>query len=175
MDRWLAWRTEHYGAQSKETGAAYRYAEKFTPWRPARKAIEAFRQALAIFRVDPGPRSKEVGLLLAAIAEAQQAQGQGGEAIASFREALDIVEVDPGPETAVTATCLNKLSLLLLYRDAFQEAEPLMQRALKIREKLYGEQPHPDLLPASAILGCFTSGLAHMKRLKNRCAALSKF
>ena len=117
------------------------------------KAIEAFRQALAIFRVDPGPRSKEVGLLLAGIAEAQQAQGQGGEAIASFREALDIFEVDPGPETAVTATCLNKLSLLLLYRDAFHEAEPLMRRALKIREKLYGEQPHPDLAASLGNLG----------------------
>ncbi len=117
------------------------------------KAIEAFRQALAIFRVDPGPRSKEVGLLLAGIAEAQQAQGKGGEAIASYREALDIFEVDPGPETAVTATCLNKLSLLLLYRDAFHEAEPLMRRALKIREKLYGEQPHPDLAASLGNLG----------------------
>ena len=101
LDRWLAWRTEHYGAQSKETGAAYRYGgEVYTMAGQHAKAIEAFRQALAIFRVDPGPRSQEVGLLLAAIAEAQQAQGQGGEAIASFREALDIFEVDPGPETA---------------------------------------------------------------------------
>ena len=96
LDRWLAWRTEHYGAQSKETGEAYRYGgEVYTIAGQHAKAIEAFRQALAIFRVDPGPRSKEVGLLLAAIAEAEQAQGQGGEAIASFREALDIFEVDP--------------------------------------------------------------------------------
>src|SRR4029077_7563323 len=49
--------------------------------------------------------------------------------------------------------CLNKLSLLLLYRDAFQEAEPLMQRALKIREKLYGEQRHPDLAASLGNLG----------------------
>ena len=92
-------------------------------------------------------------MLLGAIAESQQAQGQGREAIASFREALDIFEVDPGPETALTATCLNKLSLLLLYRDAFHEAEPLMQRALKIREKIYGEQPHPDLAASLGNLG----------------------
>jgi CHAT domain-containing protein/Tfp pilus assembly protein PilF len=154
LDRWLAWRREHYGAQSKETGAAYQYGgQVYSMAGQTDKAIEAFRQALAIFRVQPGPRSKEVGLLLAAIAEAQQAQGQGGEAIASFRQALDIFEIDPGPETPVTATCLNKLSLLLLYRDAFHEAEPLMRRALKIREKLYGEQSHPDLAASLGNLG----------------------
>ena len=154
VDRWLAWRTERYGAESKETGAAYRYGgEVYTMAGQHAKGIEAFRQALAIFRVDPGPRSKEVGLLLAAVGEVHQAQGQGGEAIASFHEALDIFEVDPGPETAVTAICLNKLSLLLLYRDAFHEAEPLMRRALKIREKLYGEQPHPDLAASLGNLG----------------------
>ena len=131
LDRWLVWRKEHYGAQSKETGAAYQYGGQiYVMAGQHAKAIEAFQQALAIFRVDPGPRSRVVGLLLAAIAEAQQAQGQGSEAIASYREALDIFEVDPGPEAAATATCLNKLSLLLLYRDAFHEAEPLMRRAL---------------------------------------------
>ena len=92
-------------------------------------------------------------MLLAAIAESQQAQGQSGDAIGSFREALDIFEIDPGPKTPVTATCLNKLSLLLLYRDAFHEAEPLMRRALEIREKLYGERPHPDLAASLGNLG----------------------
>ena len=154
LDRWLAWRKEHYGAQLKEMAAAYRYAGQiYQAAGQHGKAIDAFRQALAILRVNLQPKSQEVGLILAAIAESQQAQGQGAEAIASFRQALDIFEVDPGPETAVTATCLNKLSLLLLYRDAFQEAEPLMQRALKIREKLYGGQPHPDLAASLGNLG----------------------
>ena len=154
LDRWLRWRTEHYGAQSKETAAAYRYAGQIYEMAGQHgKAMEAFRQALAILRVNLKLKSQEVGLILAAIAEVQQAQGQGGEAIASFREALDIFEVDPGPETAVTATCLNKLSLLLLYRDAFHEAEPLMRRALKIREKLYGDQPHPDLAASLGNIG----------------------
>ncbi len=154
LDRWLAWRTELYGGQSKEAAAAYRYGgQVYAMAAQHGKAIEAFRQALAILRAGPGARSQEVGLLLAGIAESQQAQGQGGEAIASFRDALKIFEVDPGPEAAVTATCLNKLSLLLLYRDVFYEAEPLMRRALKIREKLYGEQPHPDLAASLGNLG----------------------
>ena len=154
LDRWLRWRTEHYGAQSKETAAAYRYAGQIYQMAGQHgKAIEAFRQALAILRVNLQPKSQQVGLILAAIAESQQAQGQGAEAIASFRQALDIFEVDPGPDTAVTATCLNKLSLLLLYRDAFEEAEPLMRRALKIREKLYGDRPHPDVAASFGNLG----------------------
>jgi CHAT domain-containing protein/tetratricopeptide (TPR) repeat protein len=154
LDRWLTWRTEHYGAQSKESGAAYWYCgEVYAKAGQHARAIEAFRRALAIFNVDPGPRSKEVGLLLVAIAEAQQALGQGGEAIASLRQALVIFEVDPGPEAPMTATCLNKLSLLLLYRDAFYEAEQLMQRALKIREKLYGDQIQPDLAASLGNLG----------------------
>ena len=60
------------------------------------------------------------------------------------------LDVDPGPKTPVTATCLNKLSLLLLYRDAFHEAEPLMRRALEIREKIYGER---RILISAASLG----------------------
>ena len=154
LDRWLAWRTELYGAQSKETAAAYRYGgQVYAMAAQHGKAIEAFRQALAISRAGPGARSQEVGLLLAAIAESQQAQGQGGDAIASFRDALKIFEADPGPEAAVTATCLNKLSLLLLYRDVFYEAEPLMRRALKIREKIYSGQSHPDLAASLGNLG----------------------
>lgn len=147
LDRWLTWRTERYGAQSKEVGTANWYCgEIYAQAGQQAKAIEAFKRAIAIFTVDSGPRSREVGPILVAIADAEQAQGQGGEAIASLRQALEIFEVDPGPETAVTATCLNKLSLLLLYRDAFSEAEPLMQRALKIRQKIYGTQLHPEKL-----------------------------
>jgi tetratricopeptide (TPR) repeat protein len=154
LDRWLTWRTERYGAQSKETGEANWYCgEAYAKAGQPGQAIEAFRRAIAIFSIDPGPRSKQVGSLLVATADAQQAQGQSGEAIASLRKALEIFEVDPGPETPVTATCLNKLSLLLLYRDAFYEAEPLMQRALRIREKIYGKQPHPDLAASLANLG----------------------
>jgi CHAT domain-containing protein/tetratricopeptide (TPR) repeat protein len=154
MDRWLTWRTERYGAQSKEAGAANWYCgEVYAKAGQPAQAIEAFRRAIAIFTIDPGPRSQQVGSLLVAIAGAQQAQGQGGDAIASLRKALEIFEVDPGPETPITATCLNKLSLLLLYRNAFYEAEPLMQKALRIREKLYGKQLHPDLAASLGNLG----------------------
>ena len=49
LDRWLRWRMEHYGAQSKETAAAYRYAGQIYQMAGQHgKAIEAFRQALAI-------------------------------------------------------------------------------------------------------------------------------
>jgi CHAT domain-containing protein/tetratricopeptide (TPR) repeat protein len=154
VDRWLAWRTRHDGARSKETGEAYRYrGEVFAKTGHHAKAIEAFRQALAIFSVDPGPRSEEVGSLFTAIADAYQAQGQGGEAIASLREALEIFEINPGPEAAVTATCLSKLALLLLHRGAFAEAESPMRQALRIREKLYPGQAHPDVAASLGNLG----------------------
>ena len=154
LDRWLTWRTERYGAQSKEVGTANWYCgDVYAQAGQPGKAIEAFGRAIAIFTIDPGPRSKEVGSLLVATADAQQAQGQGGEAIASLRKALEIFEVDPGPDSPIIATCLNKLSLLLLYRDAFYEAEPLMQRALKIRQKIYGTQLHPDLAASLGNLG----------------------
>jgi CHAT domain-containing protein/tetratricopeptide (TPR) repeat protein len=154
LDRWLAWRAKRYGAQSKETGAANWYCgEAYAKAGQHAQAIEAFRRSIAIFATDPERRSRQVGLLLVAFADEQQAQGQRGDAIASLRKALEIFEVDPGPETAVTATCLNKLSLLLLHRNAFYEAEPLMQRALKIREKIYGKQLHPDLAASLGNLG----------------------
>ena len=52
-------------------------------------------------------------MILAAIAEAQQAQGQGAEAIASFREALSIFEADPGPESATTGACFEQAWLVV--------------------------------------------------------------
>ena len=121
---------------------------------PARKSgLKPSGRPSRYLEVNQGLRSKQAGLILIAIAEKQQALGQSAKAIVSFRQALDIFDVDPGPDTAVTATCLNKLSLLLLYRDAFHEAEPLMRRALKIREKIYGEQLHPDLAASLGNLG----------------------
>jgi CHAT domain-containing protein/tetratricopeptide (TPR) repeat protein len=154
LDRWLTWRAERYGAQSKEIGAANWYCgEAYAKAGQHAQAIEAFRRAIAIFTTDPGPRSMQVGSILVVVADEQQVQGQANESIASLRKALEIFEVDPGPETAVTATCLNKLSLLLLHRDAFYEAEALMRRSLKIREKLYGKQMHPDLAASLGNLG----------------------
>ena len=73
---------ERYGAQSKEAGGANWYCgEVYAKAGQPAQAIEAFRRAIAIFTIDPGPRSEQVGSLLVAIADAQQAQGQGGEAI----------------------------------------------------------------------------------------------
>jgi CHAT domain-containing protein/tetratricopeptide (TPR) repeat protein len=150
----LAQVTELHSAQSEKEAAAQRHlGEVYLRAGHYEKAIEAFRQALAIFSVDPGPSSEEVGTLYAAIADAQQAEGQRGEAITSFRQALKILEVNPGPEAAATATCLNKLSLLLLYRGALAEAESLMQRALRIRQKLYPGQAHPDVAASLGNLG----------------------
>lgn len=154
LDRWMSSTAEHYGQQSKETGAAYRYCgEVYAMGGNHEKAVDALQKALAILQINPGPQSQEVGIVLAALAAEKEAEGKRGEAIASLRQALDIFNVNPGPETAITATCLNKLSLLLLYRDALDEAEPLMLKSLRIREKLYGTRREPDLAASLGNLG----------------------
>jgi tetratricopeptide (TPR) repeat protein len=82
------------------------------------EALASYQKALnyALGGNGPGPRSKDVGLLLTAMGDTYDAQGQSGDAIASLRQALEIFEVNPGPESPEIATCLNKLSLLFLDR-----------------------------------------------------------
>jgi CHAT domain-containing protein/tetratricopeptide (TPR) repeat protein len=154
FDKWLALKIEEYGAQAKETGAAnQQIGNVYEKAGQHVRAIEAFQRAVTLFTVDPGPHSKELGLVLVELADACNALGESGQAIVSLRRALNVFESNPGPESPEIATCLNKLSLLLLYRDAFFEAEPLMLRALEIREKLYGRQPNADLAASLGNLG----------------------
>jgi tetratricopeptide (TPR) repeat protein len=60
-----------------------------------------------------------------------------------YEEFASLIEDRLGPEHLNTATVLNNLALLYYAQGRYEEAPPLVKRALKIREKVLGEE-HPD-------------------------------
>jgi tetratricopeptide (TPR) repeat protein len=60
-----------------------------------------------------------------------------------YEEFASLIEHRLGPEHLDTATALNNLALLYYAQGRYEEAPPLVKRALKIREKVLGEE-HPD-------------------------------
>jgi tetratricopeptide (TPR) repeat protein len=60
-----------------------------------------------------------------------------------YEEFTRLIEVRLGPEHPDTATSLNNLAGLNDAQGRYEEAEPLLQRALEIREKVLGPE-HPN-------------------------------
>ena len=58
-----------------------------------------------------------------------------------YREALEIKEVSYGPDSPEVATTASNLVALLAGTGRLDEAEQLLQRALKINEDEYGDDP----------------------------------
>lgn len=72
--------------------------------------------------------------------------GRYQDAIGRQREAVAIFEMTLGPEHPSTATALNQLAVILLRLARYDEAGPLVERALNIRMHALGPD-HPDMIP----------------------------
>ena len=70
-------------------------------------------------------------------------KGKYQEAIPIAERAVEVAKRARGPENPETASALNNLGLLFDYTADYAKAEPLFQEALRIRQKVFGQE-HPD-------------------------------
>jgi len=122
------------------------------------------RRALEIREAELRPDDPDMFYTLKDLAELLRAQGRFAEAEPLLRRALEIREAALDPDhpgranilnTATmlsTATILQSLGVLLRHQGRYGEAEPLLRRALEIREATLGPD-HPDTALSLNYLG----------------------
>jgi len=96
------------------------------------KAEEVFKQLLEIAR-ERSMSAWEVAAL-SELGRLYQAMGRPDEAEANYREALAVREQALGADHPEVAVSLNALAEFLASQFRFQEAEPLLRRALEIQQ-----------------------------------------
>jgi tetratricopeptide (TPR) repeat protein len=112
-------------------------------------AEAAYRKAIALQRSLPADRRDDVALgkSLFGLGSEQLGAGQFADAERTLRDALAIQErlyKGTNPDTART---LGQLAWAVRERD-LNEAIPLMQRAVAMQRKLWGNEPYPDYADA---------------------------
>jgi eukaryotic-like serine/threonine-protein kinase len=99
------------------------------------EALALQERALAIRREAFGPHHRSVAASLDALAELHHDAERYDEAKVLFGQALDISERALGGEHPALASALLGLVRVALAQDASQDAVPLAERALSLREK----------------------------------------
>jgi tetratricopeptide (TPR) repeat protein/CHAT domain-containing protein len=89
-----------------------------------------------------GPLNPETGVALDNLGLVLQKTGDLGEALSDHQAALQIFEHAPtrGPEHEDTAICLLNLGRLEVKRESYDTARAFFERALKIRERVFGSE-----------------------------------
>jgi tetratricopeptide (TPR) repeat protein len=103
-------------------------------------AEKMHRAALAIYRKQFGPKSREAGAALNDLGVSLWKEGNLAEAERTHQEALDIRRVLFGDENSEVATSLNNLAIVYRQQRKLEESEALVRQALKIRKKLFGDE-----------------------------------
>jgi len=101
-------------------------------------------------------------------------QERFGEAESAYQKSLTLKENRAEDESL--ALTLNSLGLLYSYQEDYVRAEPLSQRALAIREKVYGLE-HPEVaasLNNLALLYETLNDYAHAESLYQRSLAIKE-
>ncbi len=99
-----------------------------------------------------GERSRQVGTRLNNLAGVNWDLEDRPTAIDQARQALDIERAQPEPDAALLGYCLNNLGSYLLRTGALDEAEGLLEEALKLRSGAYQNPHHPDVVRTAAWL-----------------------
>ncbi len=116
------------------TRDAAQAVDRWPPWQSYGEAEQAARNKL---KRRAAPQQSEIDALNRKVAELRGA-GKNAEAIAVAERALLLTERRNGPNHPATAAALTTLAELLIEQKRFAEAEPLLKRALAIREKAKG-------------------------------------
>lgn len=98
------------------------------------KAIAFFDEALPIFTDAFGPEHPMLTLARANLGQVQEDVGNVDAATESFRKVLASHELELGADHLLVASDLNRLAGLLRQRKEYEEAERLLERALKIQK-----------------------------------------
>src|SRR2546429_2481571 len=119
-------------------------ADVYTKLGQTSKAKEELKRAREIGH-QSGPGDHPNGLVLDELGRAAERAGKYAEAEGLYKQSIDVFETTAGPEARDLAMSLADLGRL--YRDEEQfdihKAEPLLDRALSIREKALGRE-HPE-------------------------------
>ncbi|HYL12609.1 MAG TPA: tetratricopeptide repeat protein [Terriglobales bacterium] len=111
------------------------------------EAEALYRRALSIQVKAFGENRPEVVMVLNALAWLCNQNGKDADAEHFLQNSLAVTEKNRGADSAEVATVLSNLAALyvqqgLKHAEMYAQAEPLLQRAVSIREKLRGQ---PDL------------------------------
>ena len=144
-----------------------------TRWPPWQSYGEAEKGARAKQKRHAVPKESEIDALNKKVEQLSQA-GKQAEAIAAAKRALSLTERRHGHNHAATAAALTTLAELLIAEKRYADAEPLLKRALAIREKSSPDSPElADTLYALADLYKKQGRAAEAEPLLRRSAALS--
>ena len=114
------------------TVCARNEAQAIDRWPPWQSYGEAEQSARAHHK--RAPKQAEIDALNRKVEELRAA-GKGAEAIPVAARALALTERRHGANDAATAAALTTLADLLIAQNRLKDAEPLLKRALAIREK----------------------------------------
>ena len=152
----------------------YNLADIYRKTDRLEEALELSREALDISYRDADAASLAPGLNNLALllkqsghlapnqhnlATVLREQGNYEEAEDLYRKALELKRIQRGEDSAEVATTLKALALLHLDRGTPEAAEPLLQRALRIREGIYTRPSHPKIAAVLVDLGRVAQGL----------------
>jgi tetratricopeptide (TPR) repeat protein/transcriptional regulator with XRE-family HTH domain len=115
------------------------------------EAEALYERALAIHEGQPVLVASEMVTALNNLADTCRAEGKDEKALTLFQRALTICDLYGG-EHLGTALVLSNLGLLYVAQRKYEEAKPLLWRALSIREKLLGSDS-PDVATIFINLG----------------------
>jgi tetratricopeptide (TPR) repeat protein len=101
-------------------------------------AIGLLEQTVAIYRASVGG-STRVAAALHNLSLSLIEQGRRAEAAASLSEAMTIARATSGDDHPLTATVMVAQARLRLARQDAEAAEPLLRRALEIRQRAFAE------------------------------------
>lgn len=134
---------------------AYQYSGRLD------EAIRLFESALQGLREKFGEEHHEPLVTQFNLSTAFLEAGRLEEAELSIRNALEHRENHPNPNQWQVANCLSQLAQVYLAQKRFQDAKPLLERCVAIREK--GWPNNTYTIHARALLGWAQFGLGEFK------------
>lgn len=127
------------------------------------EAEPLYKRKVAIIEKANGVQSPSLASALVRLARVQTKLGSFAEADFNSLLAMDICNRSLGDSHLTTGMALTERGRLLLMRNAWSDADPLLQRALNIREQ-FGGPDNPELLDVLAMATTAASRLGDMAR-----------
>lgn len=165
-------------AQRDLANAFYRLGGVYTHGNRYTEAQQEYEKALKTQEKLSGPNSREVARTLRGLGELYEDEGKYAESESLYKQAIGIYEKTVGPEDPDLADALEYLGCL--YRDEEQlditRARPLLERALAIREKVFGRDhaSTADTLSDLSLLDFFERNPAEAERLAERALPIQE-
>jgi tetratricopeptide (TPR) repeat protein len=140
-----------YAQIKKNLGASYALLERVTPGEFAERALDAYREALAVRERAYGPNHPRVASLLYSMAKVQRETGDWPGTRASLERALAI-DQEAGLRSPRMAKRYRRLATAAQEMRDLDAAERALEHALAIDQALH-DSDHPDVFTDLTELG----------------------